>query len=317
MNEMPLVSVIIPIYKVEPYLRACVDSVLAQTYRNIEIILVDDGSPDGCPAICDEYATKDNRVRVIHKENGGLSDARNTGVDVAKGEWLCFVDSDDVVHTHMISLLIQQVLNNKDCKVCCCSYSEIAENEVPIFSDIPNSSVRFEQLNLEKYMYVPIWMTAWGKLYSKDLFLNIKFPEDRLHEDEFTTYKVLYNVEKIIYLASPLYFYRQRKSSIMGCLTKQNATDAFDALVERFLFFKSKREVKLARKVFIDISIFYVGLFQKRFKNTDTLDTKRRIKIFFKRQDFKMINVNEKIKLFVRLSFPNLLALRADLINNK
>ena len=107
---MPFLSVIVPIYRVEPYLKVCVDSILSQDFADMEIILVDDGSPDGCPAICDEYAREDRRVRVIHKENGGLSDARNAGIDAAKGKFLGFVDSDDYVHPRFYELLLQQLL---------------------------------------------------------------------------------------------------------------------------------------------------------------------------------------------------------------
>lgn len=123
-----LISVIVPVYKVEKYLKRCVDSILAQTYPCLEVILVDDGSPDGCPAICDEYAREDRRVRVIHKENGGLSDARNAGIDAAKGKFLGFVDSDDYVHPRFYELLLQ-ALKEEGADIAGCDVKKVCKTE--------------------------------------------------------------------------------------------------------------------------------------------------------------------------------------------
>ena len=120
----PLVSIIIPIYKVEPYLRCCLDSIVNQTYTNLEIILVDDGSPDGCPKICDEYAAKDNRIVVIHKENGGLSDARNAGLDVYKGDYVYFIDSDDIIPSNCIYALFE-ILSKENADIASSSFEEL------------------------------------------------------------------------------------------------------------------------------------------------------------------------------------------------
>ena len=124
MINNPLVSVIIPIYKVEPYLRECVESVINQTYKNLEIILVDDGSPDNCPKICEEYALQDSRIKVIHKENGGLSDARNAGMKIATADYWSFVDSDDVCHPQMIEVLMEPLIEDKGLKMSACTYTK-------------------------------------------------------------------------------------------------------------------------------------------------------------------------------------------------
>ena len=236
----PLVSVIVPIYKVEKYLCACVDSILAQTYKNIEIILVDDGSPDSCPKICDDYAQKDSRIRVIHKPNGGLSDARNVGMENANGDYFCFVDSDDMCHTRMIEALMNPILEDKSLLL-----SAIQSQNFTTDSDINFVNQQISDakiIDFSAYMHCHYYSAAWGKIYHRTLFNEIKYPIGRLHEDEFVTYRICYATNKIAYNLDKLYFYRQRTNSITAQPSPKRIFDVYDSDCEKLDFFLNKKE---------------------------------------------------------------------------
>ena len=296
----PLVSVIIPVYKVEPYLRECVDSVLSQTYTNIEIILVDDGSSDGCPAICDEYAAKDSRVRVIHKENGGLSDARNAGMKIASAEWWTFVDSDDVIHPQMIEMLMKLLLAD-DLKISAGGFTYFSEVAELRFSEYHTGKV--QKLRLKDYICTDLWMTAWGKIYNRSLFSDIEYPKGRLHEDEFVTYKLIYKANEIAVLPIPLYMYRQRGNSIMSNYSEKHLSDAFDALSERMAFFKDDGE--LYNTAILQMLDFYVGLNSRRYKKLHCKEIKKKAKRKLKKANGKRLEFATKIKRFVKLYFTS------------
>lgn len=248
MQDSPLISVIVPIYKVEPYLRRCLDSIVNQTYTNLEIILVDDGSPDGCPAICDEYAVKDSRIIVIHKENGGLSDARNAGLDICKGEYISFVDSDDWIASNFIEILLNNILeNNAELAITqyITAYSSVTSN-IGIKN---NHTTIFSPLEATKKLWSneeTTFVTAWGKLYKKSLWQELRFPKGLLHEDEYTAYKVLYTANKTIFLSIPLYYYFQRSDSIMAGI-RPSSIRVLKARLERYEYFKKKEEPEIIK----------------------------------------------------------------------
>lgn len=234
-----LVSIIIPIYKVEPYLRRCLDSIVNQTYTNLEIILVDDGSPDNCPQICDEYAEKDKRIVVLHKENGGLSDARNVGLDICKGEYISFVDSDDWVDEKYIEILLELAIKEN---------ADIAIGENIQTSDIcskPDNSSKIQTYSSKEALYHLFsqnhiaFTISCGKLYRKELFSNLHFPIGKYHEDEFTTYILFYRSKKIVYTNSILYYYFRHSNSITG---SRHPWDVLEVFEQRYLFFKEKNE---------------------------------------------------------------------------
>ena len=211
----PLISVIVPVYKVEPYLRQCVDSVLAQTYPNLEVLLVDDGSPDTCPAICDEYAEKDARVRVIHKENGGLSDARNAALDVARGDYVGFVDSDDWIAPRMFEELMATALRCRS-DVTVCGYTE--SNGV---RDLETKSLAahekvyaVEDAFREVLLTGEILVIMCNKLYKRELFDGIRFPKGELFEDGAIFYKLFGRSRLIAHTGTVGYYYRKRAGSI-------------------------------------------------------------------------------------------------------
>ena len=215
----PLISVIVPVYRVEEYLERCVKSILSQTYKNLEVILVDDGSPDQCPAICDACAEKDVRVKVIHQENKGLSGARNAGIDAASGEYLAFVDSDDYVSPHFIEELYQ-LLQDTGCAIGQCRFSYVKGDGLVEEGDSAFCIYRGE--SLMEQLYGPeekatCFVVAWNKLYRAELFkeTGIRYPEGRIHEDEATTYRLFHEAKKLAFLDRALYgYYTENGGSI-------------------------------------------------------------------------------------------------------
>ena len=205
----PLISVIVPVYKVENYLGRCVESLLAQTYENIEIILVDDGSPDNCPVMCDEYAKEYEKIRVIHQENKGLSGARNAGIDNAKGEYLAFVDSDDLWSPHFLESLYKALKEN-DADIAQCRWEYMHGDELKEAYDADAKTVCFTGREMLANLYIQTgayYVVAWNKLYKKELFENIRYPEGRIHEDEATTYKLFDLAKKCVFVDNALYGY--------------------------------------------------------------------------------------------------------------
>lgn len=206
-----LISVIVPVYNVEPYLRKCVDSILNQTYRNLEVILVDDGSPDDCPAICDEYAAKDNRVCVIHKENGGLSDARNEGMAVMTGAYLMFVDSDDLLPKDAVETLLKIAVTEK---------ADLVIGGHNRFEDMPAEPVDAEIL-MQRWTPVEAMAdmfqngcASWARLYRRELHQSILFPVGEINEDEAIVLPLLEKCSCVAVTNAVVYHYRCRPESI-------------------------------------------------------------------------------------------------------
>lgn len=257
-----LISIIVPVYRVEKYLSRCIDSIIAQTYKTLEIILVDDGSPDGCPEICDSYAERDNRVYVIHKKNGGLSDARNAGIEAAHGKYLGFVDSDDYIHPKMYQRLWEK-LKKEDADAAMCDiekvydmspvFHEIAEDETEIFNGI-----QAVKNILDKQLHV-ISVISCGKLYKAELFEKVRFPFGKLHEDEFTTYRLYYKCSKVVLLHGKYYYYFQRQDSIMGKSREVFSYDALEAYEQMADFFKQEEN----REIFYLIKYKYLYMLKE------------------------------------------------------
>ncbi len=216
MDARPLISVIVPIYKVEAYLCRCVDSLLAQTYDNLEIILVDDGSPDGCGRICDAYAEQDPRVRVIHKENGGLSSARNAGIDVAKGTYLGFVDSDDWLDPHAYEWMMEMALEEQLMLVCAgrYDYSSHREEAKKGLCPVSREVISGEELVKRIFLWDNVDSAAWDKLYHRSLFRQIRYPLGVVSEDLPVTYRIALDAGRVGMLDRPVYYYFHREGSI-------------------------------------------------------------------------------------------------------
>ena len=208
------ISVIIPVFMVENYLDQCIRSIVNQTYSNLDIILVDDGSPDQCPEICDQWEQRDPRIRVIHKKNGGLSDARNAGLDISKGEYISFVDSDDWIHPKMLERLAEQ-LERENADVCACNIIRVyPEKQVSWGAKkkvIGNAETMLDLL----YSDTQFPVCAWNKLYRKGLWENLRFPAGKICEDAFIMCQILHRSTVIVQITEALYYYRIRANSIM------------------------------------------------------------------------------------------------------
>ena len=267
-----LISIIVPVYKVEKYLEKCVKSILKQTYTNLEVILVDDGSPDICGQLCDELAKTDDRIKVFHKENGGLSDARNYGVERANGEYIGFVDSDDYIHECMYEELYKAI-KKSGTSIVECGVTRVYKNTLRSHYE---GEDYFLVLDREGYLkeYLEnkrLYGSAWCKLIHKDLAKKIKFPTGKIYEDAFYTLELLKTVDKYTLISGNYYYYYIRENSIttrpfsskdMDYIEIMNQIE--DYTLSNFPIFK---EQLLVRLVFAYISIFNQLLEVDGYKN--------------------------------------------------
>jgi len=248
---IPTVSIVVPIYKVEQYLRQCIDSILCQTHQGFDLILVDDGSPDNSGDICENYARTDSRITVIHQKNGGLSAARNTGIDWSlahsPSRYITFIDSDDFIAPTYLEDLYDGV--STGAQVSCVRYTCFSDSGSFTFGILAKKWRRETPENYWlKTSALP--QSAWGKLYSKSLFQHVRYPVGRLHEDEFTTHKILFSVGEIATCNKHPYYYRLRKTGITGSTWSPQRMDSLDAYVEQCDYFKEHgfmRAYELAR----------------------------------------------------------------------
>lgn len=256
-----MISIIVPIYKVEDYLRRCVDSLLAQTYHDFELILVDDGSPDNCGKFCDEYMALDSRIRVIHKENGGLSDARNAGLEIAQGKFIAFVDSDDWVSPYYLERMLTG-LQQTNADICECNIlrtdGNTPDDEVNDRSEIITFSAHDAMLELIQdntfHQYV------WNKLYRREVIGDILFPKGKTNEDEFWTYQVFGNAKKVAKISCVLYSYFQRSGSIMSKTYSLKRLDALEAKLQRQVYIGARfPQLSLLAKQNLFGSCIYAG----------------------------------------------------------
>lgn len=250
----PLISVIIPVYRVEAYLDRCVESVVRQTDTNLEIILVDDGSPDRSGEICDDWAKKDARIRVIHKENGGLSDARNAGLAIAAGEYIGFVDSDDRLDPRFFEILLDR-LETTESDICSCHAFAFSEDTVPIPENIGKTTVYHGEGALQALIDGRITQTVWNKLYRRSVLQGIHFPVGKQHEDEFWSYPVIARAKRVAEVDFAGYHYFQRPDSIMGSRYSLRNLDGLEAKAQRQQFLQAQFP-KLASQGRIDLNFF-------------------------------------------------------------
>lgn len=241
MTDNPLISVIVPVYKVEQYLDRCVSSLVNQIYTNIEIILVDDGSPDNSPAICDGWSEKDSRIKVIHKPNGGLSDARNCAVKVSSGEFICFVDSDDYVSADYVEYLLR-IMREHDCDISCAAFRTVYDG-AETFENQPEDEVLcLDNVAASKAFLTTHYMqmvTAWGKLFPAELVRAYPFPVGLKHEDEAVTYKMYYSSAKTALGRREIYAYYQNSGSITHNRDDKSQMDALKAIEEQAEFYEA------------------------------------------------------------------------------
>lgn len=247
---MSLISVIVPVYNVENYLEQCIESILNQSFVNFELILINDGSTDASGEICECYAREEGRITLIHQENKGLSMARNKGIEVAMGEYLTFIDSDDSIHQEYLEILYRN-LKKYQADVSIVNHQAVQEEEVQLETRIENHITVLDNLTAVNEIVEKSdtnMIIAWGKLYKKSLFKSIRYPAGKYHEDEFVTYKLLYKSKKIIVSDAPLYYYTQRKDSITGYPYSLKRLEKLEALKEAIDFFENHQEKELAIK---------------------------------------------------------------------
>jgi len=251
------ISIIIPVYKVENCIKQCVESVLVQTYENIEIILVDDGSPDNCPQICENLAKEDGRIIVLHQKNKGLSAARNSGLKIATGKYIIFVDSDDAVHPQYVEVLYKTLKNN-DADIAMCNWQKVYN-----LNNLPIKKIKYKKNNIKEFVgdkcfsllfekKVPLIMVAWAKIYKKKFFKNLKFAEDVFQaEDEEIIPKILNKCKKLVYTNEKLYFNLQREESLTGVSFSLKRLSALNVIKDRIDFIRKNKPQ------FTDDSIYY------------------------------------------------------------
>lgn len=313
--QQNLISIIVPVYKVEKYLEKCVNSILEQSYHNLEIILVDDGSPDKCGKICDEYQKKDSRIKVIHKKNGGLSDARNAGIRMALGQYLGFVDSDDYIAPDMYEHLFS-IMKERNADIGVCNACVVSENSLPEFTD-DLQPVVFENNECLKAMICDKLFTVntWNKLYKRHVFDEIEFPVGKLYEDLATTYKLIEKANKIVVSKARKYAYVQRDGSIMNQTAFKMKTDKIDIVEEMWIYFsKANRsfntELQAGIIEYIINDIFKMIGSHNANKNPEY---RERVRLFIKNNENavfsnKYISNRKKAVLYMYLLCPAVLS---------
>ena len=302
-DDSIMVSVIVPVYKVERYLDKCVESILNQTYKNLEIILIDDGSPDKCGEMCEIWAKKDRRIKVIHKENGGLSDARNAGIEICSGRYVGFVDSDDYIEDEMYEkLLIAITKENADISTCL-SIDEYEGEEAGKLLKSDEYVVLDSQEALNDLMINNDYLrhATWNKLYKRELFDSIKFPVGRIYEDAAIMYRLLDNIKSIVCVNSELHHYIQRKDSIIHATYKRKSVDdRFHNGLEAADYFKNKPD--MLATVYCWNAGKFRDLWEEAYRNKDIkmsneiFDAYKQIPIMMV---VRHVNIKQRIKMAV------------------
>ena len=252
--EKPLISVIVPAYNVEKFIGKCIDSILRQSFKDFEVLLIDDGAKDSTPEICDACAKKDSRIKVYHKENGGLSDARNYGIDRMQGKYVTLIDSDDYVDSGYFEYLYGLITQEEDIQIAICGKKSVREDE----NASPDPETFHEIITGERAVQKMLCghgsgHSAWGKLYSADLWKTVRYPKGKIYEDYATTYRVMALVDKAAWGNAAMYFYVQHIESIMHQKCSRRSLSLVDIADEETEFIVKKwpalKQEALARKV--------------------------------------------------------------------
>lgn len=266
-----LISVIVPVYNVEKYLRRSVNSIRNQTYTNLEIILIDDGSTDQSGVICEQFKELDKRIKVIHQRNGGLSAARNTGIQNATGDYLGFVDSDDYIESDMYELMIEKLLSTKASLVICdCEKidgiegNKIEEGLLPLQEEVITGEKCLQRLNAVNNPNYWKYVTAWNKLYHKTVFENLLYPVGKKNEDEYIAHYILERCNVVAILPQKLYKYVQREGSIMNLEKQQVSYDRFYSLIDRYYFFQKRQDKEMMQSVLLVLYLILKEYLEKK-----------------------------------------------------
>lgn len=298
---MPLISVIVPIYKVEQYIHRCVDSILNQSFSDFELILVDDGSPDNCGAICDEYAEKDPRVHVIHQKNGGLSAARNTGIDWSfansDSKWITFLDSDDYWYEKYLEVLLQAVTEcNTLIGTCNATVGDFSSDPAYYIPKKYETEIAYCDRSVIRHR-----IPAWAKLYAKELWKDIRYPVGKLHEDCFTTHKLLFQCSHIATVKARMYFVTPNPNSITHVKWSPKRLDAVEGMEEMLSYFQNspyrKAELRTVLTLLHTIadSMSQINACDEtpQFKSRYISDLQTKLRNYIKKYD-KALNLSRK-----------------------
>ena len=297
-SQQDLISVIVPIYKAEDYIGACIESILAQTYRNLQVLLIEDGSPDGSGAVCDRYAAQDARIEVIHQENAGVSVSRNVGVTRSRGKWIVFIDADDTAHPRMIETLHRTVTAH-DAQIAWCGFYEtdsdgtLWEHPVPpmrleeMLQDgtYPTHELSVKEAEMQFYALGKMseCMVPWNKIYLASLYgegdERLWYPAGKVFEDGYITYRLIWRAQKIVTIDAPLYYYRLWRGGIMKKNGNKNYADAMGCSIEKMDFYKAQGERELYLKE-VNYSVYNAIRF---YKAGGTRRDKAEIRKWFKR----------------------------------
>lgn len=317
-SKTPLISLIIPVYNMELYLRQCLDSAISQTYPNLEILIVDDGSTDGSAAICGEYAQRGERIRVFHTENRGLSEARNYALDRARGDFFAFLDSDDILESEMLEKLMN-ALRQYGADVAACPFSSFRIDRTVLPPAKERRLTVFEGLDLRKQAALcdQVKNVVWNKLYRAELFDGIRFPADRLYEDVATVYRVLLRAERVVLIPDVLIRRRMRRSSLSCLVTRRSLSDYWWAYSTKYLLLREAGS-EFADSALIrcfaaagHISCRVSGLPKDEKEQFGSVIHEIRA---FCREHFREVMKNRKTPLIMRLRAPFLLAWSAPVL---
>ena len=298
MNKENKISIVVPVYNVERYINRCVESILAQTYNKYELILVDDGSPDNCPQICDELADSNERIHVIHQQNGGLSAARNSGIEWAlknsESKWITFIDSDDWVHpTYLEDLLYAATSLN--CRVSMCQLRDSDKEEILNISEENRMPQRWDTEDVQEERALNP-NSSCGRLFDKELFQDIRFPVGKLHEDRFTTYKLLFQFDSVAVVYAPLYYYYVNPEGIVRGEWNLRKLDNLEATEQQIEFFSNNGW----ERTYIYIVKDYIHLLVHSLRNMKGVAEYRRDATIVRK---KLRHVLKEHKVVLGLSF--------------
>lgn len=293
-----LVSVVIPVYNVQNYIKKCLDSVLAQSYKNLELILVDDGSKDDSGSICDTYALKDDRIKVIHKKNGGLSDARNVGIEQAGGEYITFIDSDDFVAENMIELLYKS-MEEHQADVAIGDALHVFDSAECSFSSVEKCREYTPEEAIEEMWYQTGFLpSAWGKLYKRKLFSNLKFKVGIIFEDIDIMHEIFYAANKIVYNSSQLYAYVHRENSITTHKFSQRDLE-IQNICDRILEFSKDKSEDMQKAALAYCMVGNLRVFLNAPNQPEFQEAVQKAKILLN-QNARKVTANKKIRKKLR-----------------
>ncbi len=305
-----LISIIVPIYNVEEYLEKCVDSILNQTYKNLEIILVNDGSSDDSINICNRYEKEDSRVKVIHKQNGGMSDARNTGMKIASGKYIGFVDSDDYIKEDMIENLYN-LLQKNNADISICAYELLDKNKTPSVK-LNGEVYSFNNIDAIQELLKSKFITShcWNKLYKKQLWENVQFPIGRKFEDMAVMHLVFEKAEKIVYKNEIEYYYIKRSNSIMKSISDKLVNDLREMSILREEYIKKNiaqnekyAEISEIKRIKMCYDYIILGKLDNLYNSKEYIEDYKKFKKYMKKYRFEAINTQinfrKKIELCV------------------